>query len=430
MLTYHLSKPSGLALALVMALGIAGCGGSSSSDDVIHDDHGHNGGDDQYRIETMGRLAVTESGSSEVRIVNLDDRSLLATFAMVGTPTALYPSSGNRYAVVVQRNDDNVSFIDGGLYTEDHVDHLHDYSEMPRRLSLTLNDHRPTHFQTFRDQSVLFFDGSATAASARAAIFDDAAIGSGVIEYVERDNNMHGAAQIVGDHLFITHRDVAITDTTLPSEVEHHRRQGGSFVFQQRYEAQCPRLHGSASNAMHTAFGCGDGVLLIQHNAADLPARHLANPDTMPADRRVGTLAGHPDVVEFVGIAGQHLFAINPTDDGFREIVWSDGGTRLAHAFDRHGERFLVLDATGMLHILAPAEDWAVRASVAVLERTEESPRPSLAVSQAGEYAYVSDPEAKQIVEINLADATVAGTIPLEFSPAGVVWLGLTEHDR
>ncbi|NJN45153.1 MAG: hypothetical protein HC808_00075 [Candidatus Competibacteraceae bacterium] len=440
MVKFCFTKKSGLALALLMTLafGITGCGGGDASDAVISDGSDHGGGDDDFSINSLGRLALTEAESSAVRIVNLDDRSMLATFSVAGTPSSLYSSPGYRYAVVVQRNDDQVNFIDGGLYTEDHVDHLHDYAEMPQMQSLTLPDHRPTHFQKYSGQAVLFFDGSDTAASARLAVLDDAAIGEGSVEYVERDNNMHGAAQVIGDHLFVTYRDASVTDTTLPSEVEHHQRQpGGMFVFQKRYAEQCPRLHGSAGNASHVAFGCGDGVLLIQHNAVDQPAQHLANADSMEEDQRIGTVAGHPEVVEFVGIAGPglydgpELYAINPMDGGFRAIMWGDGSTHhLTHAFDRHGERFLVLDDSGVLHILSPQEDWAVRASVAVLERTEESPRPRLVVSGAGDYAYVSDPETNRVIEVNLENAMIEGEISLDFSPANLVWLGLTRHDN
>jgi hypothetical protein len=438
MVKFWLSRKYGLALALLMALafGITGCGGGDASDNVISDGSDHSGGEDDFSIDSLGRLAVTEAESSAVRIMDLDDRSMLATFSVAGTPSSLYSSPGYRYAVVVQRNDDQVNFIDGGLYTEDHVDHLHDYAEMPQMQSLTLPDHRPTHFQKYSGQSVLFFDGSDTAASARLAVLNDAAIGEGSVEYIERDNNMHGAAQIVGDHLFVTYRDASITDTTLPSEVEHLQRQpGGTFVMQKRYAEQCPRLHGSASNATHVAFGCGDGVLLIQHNVADQPAQHLANADSMEDDQRIGTVAGHPEVEEFVGIAGPglyngpELYAINPINGDFGAIMWGDGSAHHTHTFDHHGERFLILDEAGVLHILAPHEDWAVRASVAVMKRTEESPRSHLAVSGAGDYAYVSDPDANRVIEVNLENAVIEREIPLEFTPARIVWLGLTRHD-
>ncbi|WP_217694033.1 hypothetical protein [Vreelandella aquamarina] len=84
---------------------------------------------------------------------------MLASMAMDGEAPRLYASPGNRYAVAIQRGEDLVSFVDGGLYTEDHGDHMHDYAETPSMLSLTLNDHKPTHYSAGESQGVVFFDG-------------------------------------------------------------------------------------------------------------------------------------------------------------------------------------------------------------------------------------------------------------------------------
>ena len=408
-----------LALALGAALLTAGCGGSSS-------DNRHN----HTPIDSTGRLAITEVNADTLRIMELSNTQVIGNFSMPHTPSALHASPDGRYAIVVQRTDDLVSFVDGGLWTEDHGDHMHDYQESPQHLNFTLTSHRPTHFQSYGHRAALFFDGSATGGSARVQVLSDGGIGnSQVVATLDRNNDMHGAAQVVGELLFATYRDPAIIDTTLPAAVERHRQAGNGYTFEHRYTEPCERLHGSASNATYTAFGCVDGVLVIDRSTDGYPASKMLNPGTVPEGARVGTLAGHPAVASFVGIAGSSLFDINPATDRFELIEWKEDGIRRAHGFDAHGENFLVLDNDGVLHLLDPSDNFATRASVTVLPNPpSEAPWPVITVAKGSDRVYISDRMGNAIVEVDLDDAEVVRRIELAFSPAGVAWLGFEPH--
>lgn len=105
-----------------------------------------------------------ESGATAVRLYDLDSAAVTATYAVDNAPSALYTSPGGRYAVAVQRLQDKVQFIDGGIWQEGHVDHLHDYKQAPPRVDWVLAGVRPTHFDVQAGaQAAFFMDGNSGA---------------------------------------------------------------------------------------------------------------------------------------------------------------------------------------------------------------------------------------------------------------------------
>ena len=419
--SYHRSA---LAIAL-SAIMIAGCGGSSSDDDEAHE---------HTDIDTAGRLPLFDTGAGAIRILGLDDDvETLATFAMAGEEPRLYSSPDSRYTVAVQRGDDLVSFIDSGLYTEDHGDHMHDYAETPTMLNLTLNDNRPTHYSLGDDRGIVFFDGS-DAASSKVTVFTDESLGGGTAEAsLDLDNNMHGVAKLVDGKLFVTYRDASVTDTTLPDQVERYDFVNGAFEFEERYNETCPRLHGAAANAHVVAFGCSDGVLAIDLHDVSYPTIKLGNPDSLVPESRIGTIVGHHGVEELVGVAGNQLFVIDAeaAADNYSELSLGDGVGRVAQGFDAHGEAFYVLGDDGKLRLFHPAEDWALAATIDVTGPIgAEDASPAIAKSGAEDRLFVLNPNNQTITEIDTHDGDVVRTINLDFSASGLVWLGLPDDDH
>ncbi|WP_323753459.1 hypothetical protein [Marinobacter sp.] len=250
-----------VSLVLTSATLLSACGGSGGDSDS-EEAHNHT------TIDTDGRLAVFDPGASALKFLNLDDGQILTSIAMDGESPRLYASPDRRYAVAVQRGDDRVSFFDGGLYTEDHGDHMHDYAETPSKLSLTLSDHKPTHYTAGESHGVVFFDGG-TAARSKVTVFTDPTLENGsTLASLDLENNMHGVAKLIDGHLFVTYRDSAITDTTLPAAVERYHLDGSAFEFEKRYDETCPKLHGAAANTHSLGFGCNDGVLVIDLHGA------------------------------------------------------------------------------------------------------------------------------------------------------------------
>ena len=414
---------SPLALALSAAL-ITGCGGSSSDND---EDHEHS------EIETAGRLALFDTEAGAIRILEIDDGETLATFPVSGSTPSLYSSPDNRYVVAIQRGDDLVSFIDSGLYTEDHGDHMHDYAETPTMLNLSLNDNRPTHYSLGEDRGIIFFDGS-VAASSKVTLISDGSLEAGTAEAsLDLDSNMHGVAKLAGGKLFVTYRDASITDTTLPAQVERYSAASDSFEFEERYNETCPLLHGAAANAHVVAFGCSDGVLSIGLHGDNYPATKLGNPDSLAEESRIGTFAGHHDVEELVGIAGDQLFVIDAeaTSDNYSELILGAGVGRITQGFDAHGETFYVMGDDGKLRLFHPEDDWALAATIDVTDPIEEEDAsPAIAQSAALDRLYVANPNNQTIIEVDTLEGKIVRTMNLDFAPSGLVWLGLSDADH
>ncbi len=75
-------SPFRLALALATtSLLLAGCGDGNSGSDA-GDDHDH----DHEEVGTSGRLATFDVTTSELKILEAEDGSLLETFPLIGPP--------------------------------------------------------------------------------------------------------------------------------------------------------------------------------------------------------------------------------------------------------------------------------------------------------------------------------------------------------
>ena len=127
-----------LLASVAAAALLTACGGG------VEEEHEHE--HEHISIDTAGRLAVVEQGATTLRIHDLDSGTVEASHVMQASPSAVYASPGGRYAVVPQRLQDRVQFVDGGIWQEDHGDHLHDYKQASKAVSFTLTGSRPTHY--------------------------------------------------------------------------------------------------------------------------------------------------------------------------------------------------------------------------------------------------------------------------------------------
>lgn len=404
---------------------LAACGGGGGGDDHDHE-HTH--------LDSVGRLALIEAGSPVLRVFDLDDRATVGSITLANPPSAVVASPGHRYALVLQRDSGLVQFVDGGLWQEDHVDHLHDYKQAPRLLDFRLAASRPTHYETHDGLAALFFDGDADDGQpASVSLLTDASVAAARAEaQLSLDRAMHGTAEPRGEFLLVSDTDPQAAAGSLPDGVALYRRGSAGLTRLGRFDTGCPGLHGSFSSGDYSVFGCLDGVLVVAQAGENFSARKLANPAQMPAGARIGTLVGHEDLDRFVGIASPGLlFEVDPAAGTITPIDWAADRTRRAHGFDAHGERFLVLDDEGVLHVLDPADGWHRHAAIPVIdEMPAAAPFPSIAVSRAAEQAFVSDPMARAVAVIDLEAGEIEQWIALDFAPTGLAWLGIEAHEH
>jgi len=455
-----------LAVAIGSLL-LTGCGDSDTelvekdpivADEDNHsdgDDHDHGGDDhddDSFTIKTKGRLAVLSAESAEAALVDLDDNSLLETFTLTHDSSTLAASAGYRYAVINNRTESHIGFIDGGLWREDHGDHPHDYKQAPAMSDYELTSgSRPTHIVNHEGKMAVFYDGDADAGTnASVQVLSDTDISGKTAELsgIQYSVNMHGVAEPRGEHLLSTLRrdDAESTSNAkiLPDQVGVYHFHDGEYELEQTLEVTCPDLHGAAQNHEFVLFGCSDGVLAAHQHDDEYEAVKIANIDAV-GDLRIGRIYGHEAVESFIGVASAHgggqsvLVAINPEESEMEAIDWQpmEGAAATSYAFAYEGEHFLILDNLGYLTILHQHEhdghkEWEFAGRVDISEE-DVSTMPegmsfSMTVTQNDHFAYVADPIAKHVVQVHLEDMEIEGDIELTFAPANITWLGIAKE--
>lgn len=439
----YLTPTRTVAVAVAAAL-LAACGDTTvtinEKEPIVIERPGHD--HDHDKVNPVGRLVLTAIDNPFVQVLELPAKTELNTFMVSATPSDLYASGDYRYAAVVQRTQDLVNFIDGGLWQEDHVDHMHDYQEAPRFMPFQLTGVRPTHFQQAPGQLAVFFDGNAaTGAPASVAVLTDADIGEDRTDYpkLTLTTHQHGAAQARGEFLVSTLRDVN-SSTTLPSQVALYKRHGDHFHQEQVFAENCPNLHGSAQNHDFVAFGCSDGVLLIEQNGNTFTASKLANTADFTGTLRIGTLAGDKAAEHFIGLAGAQVFAIDAEDAKMEKLDWQPGAANAiwGYGFADGAEKFVLLDNTGQLtifnyhgHAHAGQSAFTYAAKVAVsnadLSLLPAGARFQLAISAADDKVYITDPIRKELITVDVHDAEIKSRKQLNFTPHRITWLGVAE---
>ena len=452
---FHLNL---LALAVGTVL-LTGCGDAETTiveQDPIEapgDDHDHDHGDDGFTIESMGRLAVLAADSNEAAVFEIENGELLDTFSLVHSTNALSVSADYRFAVISSRAQDYVGFINGGLWREDHVDHLHDYEEEPMMSDFEMSGSRPTHVVSHDGQLAIFFDGDADSGTpAGVQVVTDNAIANETADLPTLNYavNMHGVAEPRGELLLSTiRRDDAVStsgNTVLPDQVGIYHLHDGEYELEDTLATLCPDLHGAAQNHEFVVFGCSDGILVAHQHDDHFHDEKIANIDVL-SGVRVGSIYGHEEIEGFIGVASAHgggsaiLVSINPEEGEMEALEWQpeDGASPVAYAFSHEAEHFLVLDSAGFLNVLEAHEHdghmhWELETQLDISDE-DVSAMPDgmsfqMTVAQNGHFVYVSDPIAQHILQINLEDMDIEGDIELDFAPAGITWMGIAEEEH
>lgn len=422
-----------LLASLAAAWLLAACGGGVGTEQ----EHDH---DEEVRIDTAGRLATIEAGSATLRIHDLDSGTVEASHVLQAAPSAVYASPRGRYAVVPQRTQDRVQFVDGGIWQEDHGDHLHDYKQASRLTGFTIAGARPTHYDVQAGvQAAFFLDGNAAATpvhNAGVRLITDASIGAGnVAASLDLDAPMHGLAEPVGGKLLVGSSPGA---DTLPTRLALHRRNGAAYTLVRELPTACDGMHGSFSSGSSTLVGCRAGMMLVRH----LTDTTVSDGQLLATPLRVGTIAGHaraPD--HFIGIGTEgtapapvttRFYAVDGQTGAVADFTpegWTTGRVRRAHGFDRSGQRFFIVDDQGTL-IVAQRQGagWAnlARVAGAIPAMPTAAPWPAIAANGARDEVYVTDPVARQMVVVDSLTGAVLTRRDLGYVPAGLAWLGIT----
>ncbi|BCD98750.1 5-methyltetrahydrofolate--homocysteine methyltransferase [Marinagarivorans cellulosilyticus] len=450
------------ASAVIMAL--TGCGDANTTinekasitanDD--HDEHEHEGHDNHnHGGESEGRLLIINSDDSEADIYDLADGDLITTLALDAVPSAVYASAGYRLAALIERNNDKVGFIDGGLWQVAHNDHFDLITTMPSLSNFSLTGSRPTHFVPHEGQVALFLDGNTdTGSNASIQVFDDH-----VIEGLEAPLTIaltmpqHGVAEPRGEHVLASlRRDDTVSSSNnfnLPDQVGVYHLHDGEYILEQTLDVNCPDLHGAAQNENHIVFGCSDGVLLVTDNGNDTySAQKLLNTEDVADGLRIGSLWGNPESGQFIAKASAHsgstaqFFMIDPTEMEMELIDWQPmpGAQSVASQFSFEAEHFVILDDQGYLTTIEPHLDgdhthweYGERLDItdADVSTLSEGMKFSMTLAQNEHTVYIADPLEQHVRIIDLELLQVVSDLELDYIPAMITWLGIGEsHDH
>ena len=439
----HVSKMTPI-FAAFLVLALSACGDNETNiyaQDVAepgHEDHDHDHDHedehdhDHDESTSAARLLLVAEGSRQVHIFAADDGDEVAELNLPVPVDYVYPVPGYRYAAFVHRDDNWVSFVDGGVWVEGHGDHDHPYAAAPAIMDFALDGVRPTHFTLADDGAAVFYDGNGeTGDAAGVATFSDATIAdNGLENTLQFGTNMHGAAQLRGEHLLATERDAA-TSSTLPAAVGLYHLHDGMYEHELTFAEPCPGLHGSAQNEDFILFGCEDGVLVIDESA-DFSASKIANAENFTDGMRVGTLRAHHHVEQAIAIASGQFYLVDPAQVQLAPlgVSFPDGVSAVSYEFVLGGEAFAILQSDGELVVL-DAHDWSEQTRVSVLQNPEADSL-KLIVQPDGHMAYVLDSAGEQVIPVDLEDGELAPAWPLGFAPAAGVWVGSDseEHDH
>ncbi|ALU43407.1 hypothetical protein [Pseudoalteromonas rubra] len=427
---------------------------TETKEEASEDTHDH----DEAVKDVAGRLLVTSSDNNVVNIYSTADQSLIESVGLTSKPQYAYGSENHRYAILVQRNDGMVEFVDGGLYREAHGDHYHNHEDAPSSVSFQLTSTKPTHVTVNEGGIAVFSDGDEdTQQNASVAVFGEAQIGGlsdGVVE-LEYNTHMHGAAQARGEYLVSSLRD-SDGASNMPSQIALYHAHDDHFDQEQVFDVTCPVLHGSAQNEHTIVFGCDDGVAVITQQGGSFSATKVANPESFTEGMRIGSLKGHHHSEQFIASTRNQLFILHPEEGELEALEWqSTNGLSLSYyGFSHDGEHIIALDSAGKLSIFAghTHEDdheseqanenegehehevhWEVTHEIAIKDAETTMPEGhsfSLAVSHSEDAVFVGDPIEKQIKKYDLESGELVQTIELDVVPDRLVWLGIASSEE
>ena len=409
-----------MAAAVLMAL--TGCDGSSHSNEgQPATDHKHD------KVQSAGRLILSAAGSNQVHVYDIQQQKQLGSFDSKFPIQAIYSSPDQRYAVLMQRTDNKVSFVDGGLWQEDHGNHMHDYQQAAKLSSFQLNGPAPTHYEVHSGQAAIFFDGVVNPRQASAVqLLTDASIGNAKLAAsLNLPQNMHGTAEPRGKHLLTTFRP-ADASNTLPTQVEWYQLNGENYVLKEKFAEQCPGLHGSFSNKDYSVFGCTDGVLVVEQKADQMVASKIANPSGMSG--RIGTVTGHKNLSTMLGFAGQDQYLLDPVAKTMTLLNWrgNSTATRTAFAMSGDGDYFAQLDSSGKLTVQDVNAGYSIKGNLQLLSKIDSANPPVISANLQNDDIFITDPANQQLLKVDLA-AMTNSSLKLDFVPAKMSWVGIAK---
>ncbi|MFQ3536398.1 MAG: zinc ABC transporter substrate-binding protein [Aggregatilineales bacterium] len=371
---------------------------------------------------SMLRLLVSDFETIPSKLIDIDSGRVIARYE-VGAPTFPYTSPTGRFGIKIQTNANLITAIDSGILLEDHGDHMHPYKREPQLTAFRAEGRTPIHYVAHAGQIAIFNDGSGEVMLLTERSFESA---EAEMLTFKTARPHHGVAVPLGDRIVLSVPDTQNLDYALPLGIEVRDMQDNVVA---SFADQCPGLHGEASSGAFTAFGCTDRVLVLERSGDDFSVKSLRYAPETPSGTRVGTVIGHEKQNFFIGNFGQTgLVRIDPIAGTLTPITLPMRYS--AFRLDAEtGEKIIVVTTDGSVHRI-DAMTGKIEASIEAVTPfvfRNRVPRPGLATVR--NLAYVTDPAAGEVVEIDVSAMNITRRFVVEGKPVRLAVLGVLEMD-
>lgn len=352
-----------------------------------------------------GRLVVADAKVGMIRVIDLEKGEVVGSFSAPG-PANVYSAGNGMYAFAVHRMQNRVSVVYGGLRQEDHGGHMDLVVEAPYILQTFTTGPKPTHFSSHDGIIIIYNDGDGTV-----AVLDERSLGLGLrVREIATGAPDHGSPQAVGSVVLVGSLNRGVVEVF---------SQGGRKI---TTFSGCPRTHGQAVLGNRSAFGCSDGVLLLERRGNGfVVSRKLPNPAGAPLDARVGNLVSHAKYPFFIGNFGRGGRGLVRVDSQLS--VYPLPADPVRFGFDKDGQ-LVVLTADSSLHTIEAASGKVIKSlkvSEPITATGEGAVRPDLALGDGK--AFVTLPDKGEVLEVELASLEIKRRFNVGGTPGSLAWL-------
>lgn len=372
------------AAAVVAAVSVAGCGAAGPVDDETEPTpHGYVAGAEET-AEPNPRLVLVDKDSGAVRVLDLLSEEVTELDAVPGADRI---ATDRRHVYV--SGERGVTVVDSGSWLVDHGDHVH-YYRAPIRAAGT---HESGDVIAAASDSTV---AALSSADGGATLLDRAALDNG--EVGEIGWRADGPAIPLGERVLVA--DPATGAVTVRT------REG---AVESTLDAPCAEARGTAVTRRGAVFGCADGALVVTADGGAFAADKIAYPAPVPPAERAVAFTHRPNSATLAAEAGDRgVWVLD-----IRQKTWSFVPTGAVVAANTPGEgaALLTLAPDGVLRAYDVENGTEVKSAPLV------TPGAAATIAIDTSRAYVNDPVARKVFEIDHADLRVARTFDLDISP-------------
>lgn len=325
----------------------------------------------------------------------------------ISAPSAVASDGRYLFATTPQ----GVDIVDSGVWTWDHVDHLHYYRSAPKLLGNVTGEGTAT--VSTSNTSTIGGTGLFFPLTGDAVLLDNEALSQGEIRELFRiDAGPHpGLAVPLGGGALVTHAGDRGQDT----EVRFHHADGtladGSSV-------ECPDPQGTITTRIGVVIGCATGALLATTEDGEVTFEHLPYPEgTHTPAVEFDNRKGRPSVAALAGDEG--IWLLDTRARTWQLIPTAEPLLRVSAADDAD-EHIVALDRSGRVRVYDGSSGDEVAATEPLLPRTVADPAllDNVELTVDRQRAYLNAPAEGVVYEIAYADtARLARTLETPTTP-------------